>query len=233
MGSRWSPVVVSRSGLPLLALAVGFACGSPWILKLKIVRPLWSPAVVSRCDLPLWAPAVGFRCGPPLVSRYVVSRCGVPLWSPAVGSRCGLPLWAPAGLPLWSPVVGSRCWPPLWATAGRALPQRIPYTDPPKSNSWGSPSFGVIGFYISKTTSGPPRFRADAPLGDTIPPSGGHMTPHTSIRLPKILPPDSPIAPQGHTRCPQEPPEDPFRPVGPPHAPKIICSRPAGSKITC
>jgi len=159
--------------------------------------------VVSRCDLPLWAPAVGFRCGPPLVSRYVVSRCGVPLWSPAVGSR-----WTPAvvpccGLPLLD-------WPPLWATAGRALPQRIPYTDPPKNMSWGSPSFGVIGFYISKTTSRPPKFRVDATLGDTTPPSGGRTTPHTSIRLPKILPPDSPIAPGGHTRCPQEPAEDPL-----------------------
>ena len=158
MGYRWSPIVISRSGLPLFALAVGFGCGSPWILNLKIGRPLWSPAVVFRCDLPLWAPAVGFRCGPPLVSRYVVSRCGVPLWSPAVGSR-----WTPAvvpccGLPLLD-------WPPLRATAGRALPQRIPYTDPPKNISWGSPSFGVIGFYISKTTSGPPQVSCGRHLG--------------------------------------------------------------------
>ena len=36
-----------------------------------------------------------------------------------------------------------------------------------------------IGFHVSKSTSGSPRFRAEASLGDPDPASGGHTTPHT------------------------------------------------------
>jgi hypothetical protein len=118
--SRWSPVVVSRRGLPSWSPV---ARGASWPPKLAPGLP-WSP-VVSRRGLPSWSPVVVSR-GPgcklppevgPVVSRglpwspVVVSRRGLPSWSPVVVSRRGLP-WSPVvsrGLP-WEILFREICW---------------------------------------------------------------------------------------------------------------------------
>ena len=58
-----------------------------------------------------------------------------------------------------------------------------------------------FGFHLSKSTSGSPKCRADAPLGDPIQQSGGQTTPHIPTRLPKT--------PQRSPNGTREPPKMP------------------------
>ena len=69
-------------------------------------------------------------------------------------------------------------------------------------------------FYVSKSTSGSPRFRAGASLGDPDPQSGGHTTPHTP-QGPKDAPKGTRAAPKMPKRAPRKSFWSPFCPRRP------------------